>query len=426
MTESRAAASLPAMINPKRRPVRLLTIGHSYVVALNRRMAHAIADASDGRYEVTVVAPSFFHGDLRPIALEPYKGSRAEPVTVLPLRVHGSKRPHMFVFERRLKDVLRQEWDLVHCWEEPYVFAGAQIAWWAQAHTPLVYLTYQNIAKRYPPPFGWLETRTLQRAQGLISGGRTVAEVQQVRVATARAHARSTDAFAEDIITLGVDTAVFTPDAQARRRMRDQLGLVEADGPVVVYMGRLVEEKGIRVLMSAMTNQARSGRPHQLLILGAGPMESDLRAWAAQHPHRVRVFTAVPHEDVPDYLRAADVLIAPSQTRPTWREQLGRMLLEGFATGLAVVGSDSGEIPYVIADAGIVVPEADECAWSDAIGELLAQPDRIQSLGRKGRARAEATYSWDAVGIRLVQYFDRVLGLGADVSASASTMRVPG
>ena len=43
-------------------------------------------------------------------------------------------------------------------------------------------------------------------------------------------------------------------------------------------------------------------------------MESDLRAWAAQHPHRVRFFTAVPHEDVPDYLRAADVLIAPSQT----------------------------------------------------------------------------------------------------------------
>ena len=83
-------------------------------------------------------------------------------------------------------------------------------------------------------------------------------------------------------------------------------------------------------------------------------------------------------------------------------------------------------IPYVIADAGIVVPEADECAWSEAIGGLLAQPDRIQSLGRKGRARAVATYSWDAVGIRLVQYFDRVLGLGADGSASASTIESAG
>lgn len=402
------------------RPIRLLTIGHSYVVALNRRMAHSIAEASGGRYEVTAVAPSFFQGDLRPIALEPYRGHEArEPISVVPLRVYGSQRPQMFVFERRLQQVLRQEWDLIHCWEEPYVFAGAQVAWWAPPEVPLVYLTYQNIPKRYPPPFGWLETRTLRRAQGLISGGQTVAEVQRERVSAARAN--SSGPFTQDIVPLGVDTNVFRPDARARQQMRERLGIVDADGPVVIYMGRLVEEKGMRVLMAALSSQALAGRAHQMLILGSGPMEADLREWAAQHPHPVRFFTSVAHEEVPDYLRAGDLLIAPSETRPTWREQLGRMLLEGFASGLAVVGSDSGEIPHVIADAGVVVAEGDVAAWSDAIGALLTDPARVTALGRRGRAHVDATYSWRVVGNGLVRFFDRVLAIApAGTTQSAS------
>lgn len=401
-----------------RRPIRLLTIGHSYVVALNRRMAHSIADASGGRYDVTVVAPSFFQGDLRPIPLEPYKEGTTEPVAVVPLRVHGSQRPQMFVFERRLKHVLAQGWDIIHCWEEPYVFSGAQIAWWAPADVPLVYLTYQNISKQYPPPFGWLETRTLRRAQGLISGGETVAEVQRERVRRARAH--TSGSFVQNIVPLGVDTSLFRPDAPARQRMRERLNIADAEGPVVIYMGRLVEEKGMRVLMAAMTNQAGASRKHQLLILGSGPMESDLRQWAAQHPHPVHFFTSVPHEDVPNYLRAGDILLAPSETRPTWKEQLGRMLLEGFASGLAVVGSDSGEIPHVIADAGIVAAEGNVQAWSDAIGALLVDPARVTLLGQQGRAHVEASYSWPVVGSRLVHFFDRVLGIAQSDSASPS------
>ena len=132
----------------------------------------------------------------------------------------------MFVFERRLKDVFAPG-------VGPCPLLGGTVCVCRRADRlvgPGTYaagvLTYQNIAKRYPPPFRWLETRTLQRAHGLISGGRTVAEVQRVRVARQKAQARSTDAFAEDIITLGVDTAVFTgctgatPHAQSARTGR--------------------------------------------------------------------------------------------------------------------------------------------------------------------------------------------------------------
>jgi glycosyltransferase involved in cell wall biosynthesis len=60
----------------------------------------------------------------------------------------------------------------------------------------------------------------------------------------------------------------------------------------------------------------------------------------------------VAHDEVPAYLNAMDLLCAPSLTTPSWREQLGRMVVEALACGVPVISSDSGELPFVVADAG--------------------------------------------------------------------------
>ncbi len=111
---------------------------------------------------------------------------------------------------------------------------------------------------------------------------------------------------------------------------------------------------------------------------------------------------------MPGYVNAMDVLAAPSQTTRRWREQFGRMLIEAFAAGVPVVGSDSGEIPYVIADAGLVVPEADEKAWVNTLSNLLDSPARRADLAGRGLARA-TRFSWPVVGRRYVEFFDRLL-----------------
>ena len=114
---------------------RLLTVGHSYVVALNRRLPHELACASGGRWEVTVATPTFVHGDLRPIPLEcfPDEASRLAPVPA-----YLTRRPHVMFYGRALRSLLREQWDVVHCWEEPFVAAGGQIARWARS-TRLVF-----------------------------------------------------------------------------------------------------------------------------------------------------------------------------------------------------------------------------------------------------------------------------------------------
>ncbi len=375
---------------------RLLSIGHSYTLAVNRRLAHAIQEAGGGRWEVVAAAPTYFHGhrDLRPAVLD---ATPDEPTPVVPLRAYLTSRVHLFFYGRRLRSLLREGWDLVHAWEEPYVLAGYQVAAWTPAAVPFVFRTAQSLNKRYPPPFSRFERSVVDRCAGWICSGRTVAENLLTRPGYAdKPMAR---------IPLGVDTAAFRPDRAAGAAVRRSLGWPPDGPPVVGYLGRFVPEKGVPFLTRVLD---RVRAPWRALFVGGGPLERQLRAWAAKHGDRVRVCTTVKHVEVPGYVNAMDVLAAPSQTTRRWREQFGRMLIEAFAAGVPVVGSDSGEIPYVIADAGLVVPEADEKAWVNTLSNLLDSPARRADLAGRGLARA-TRFSWPVVGRRYVEFFDRLL-----------------
>ncbi|MBN9163377.1 MAG: glycosyl transferase family 1 [Myxococcales bacterium 68-20] len=374
---------------------RLLSIAHSYVVALNRRLAHAIAKEGE-HWEVTAVAPTFFHGDLRPIRLEhgPAEASSLEGV-----QAYLSRSPHLFAYGGRLARILAQDWDMVHCWEEPFVLAGAQVAMWTPRRTPVVYTTAQNLPKRYPPPFCWTERLSLERASGWMAMGHTVAETLANRPGYRSKPWR--------VVPLGLDVNQFRPDLRAGAAARAQLRLRASGAPVVGYLGRFVPEKGLPLLMSAL---AELETPWRALFVGGGPLEPELRRWAARYDDdRVRIVTGVKHDDVPSHLNAMDILCAPSQTTRSWREQFGRMLIEAFACGVPVIASDSGEIPHVVADAGEIVGERDVDAWRLAIGTLLESPSRRYELAQKGRARAETTYSWSVVGRQTLRFFDELV-----------------
>lgn len=144
------------------------------------------------------------------------------------------------------------------------------------------------------------------------------------------------------------------------------------------------------------------------LFVGGGPLEGALRTWAERYPGRVKVVTGVAHAGVPAHLNAMDILAAPSQTLPIWKEQLGRMLLEGLATGLPIVASDSGEIPYVVSDAGRIVPEADVAAWTSTLRELIEDPALRRDLSERGLARARAVYNWPVVARQFLDFFREV------------------
>jgi glycosyltransferase involved in cell wall biosynthesis len=354
--------------------------------------------AGEGRWEVTAVAPERFPGDLGPVALRVNPGERCRVVGV---PVRGAGRIHLMLYGRRLREILREEWDVVHCWEEPFVLSAAQVARWAPADARLVFATFQNLPKRYPPPFGALERYSMRRADGWIPFGRTVESNLLARPGyAARPHR---------LIPPGVDVELFAAGTEEGQRTRARLGWEGAEVPVVGYLGRFVPEKGLPLLLRALD---RVRAPWRALLVGGGPLEGELRAWAARHPGRAHVETGIGHDRVPGVLHAMDLLCAPSLTTPRWREQFGRMLIEAFASGVVVVGSDSGEIPHVIGDAGIVVPEGDEDAWVAALEAALADPALRATLAERGRSRARERFSWAQVARAHLAFFDELLGSG--------------
>jgi glycosyltransferase involved in cell wall biosynthesis len=368
---------------------------------VNRKLAAAIHEAAAARWDVTVAAPTYFHGqrDIRPAVLSV---AADEVAPVVPLRAYLTDRVHLFLYGRRLRSLLGEGWDLVHCWEEPFVLAGAQAAAWTPARVPFVFRTAQSLSKVYPPPFRWTERFVVRRASGWICSGTTVAE----NLATRPGYSDRPSA----LIPLGVDLSMFRPERAAGAAICKQLGW-EPDGPPVVgFLGRFVPEKGIDLLTRAL-DQVKT--PWRALFVGGGPQEDALRAWATTHKDRVRICSDVRHDDVPAYVNAMSVLAAPSQTTRRWKEQFGRMLIEGFASGIPVLGSDSGEIPHVLAGVGVVIPEADVAAWAEAIGGLLESPGRRAELGALGLARAREQFDWSVIGRKSVAFFDSLLDRAA-------------
>lgn len=356
--------------------LRILTIGHSYCVALNRALVREVARDPD--CEITVAAPSYFHGDLRPIVLEPEPSG--SPLRVVPLGTRLSRFIHIFRYDdAALRALIRDgDFDVVHAWEEPYVFAGYQIAR-ALKNSParFCFRTAQSYVKRYPPPFNYFERAVLARAQGWIAGASLVYQAM-----VDKGFPKETGR----ILNLAVDLSQFQPlSPESRASVLQELGL---DPPVIGFVGRLTRAKGLDVLMQAM-DQIGAARPWSLLLLGSGEYKDKVQEWAAGKgwSNRVKVLL-VKHSEVPRYLGCMDMMVAPSQSMRNWREQFGRMIIEAFACGVPVVGSDSGEIPFVIGDAGRVVGEADVAGWAQAIGQLLANPDERDELRSRGLARA--------------------------------------
>jgi glycosyltransferase involved in cell wall biosynthesis len=372
--------------------MRVLTIGHSYVVAQNRALIREVA--RDPQLDVTVAAPTAFRSGLGRIELQPEPPGSNLKLSALAARL--TQWTQIFAYDRRglAELIAKGDFDVVHAWEEPYIYAGYQIVRaMSRSNAAFCFRTAQNIDKRYPFPFSHFERAARARTDGWIAGGNLVFE-SMVRRGFSKERGR--------VMTLAVDLDAFRPLAPERKNaVAHDLGL---HPPIVAYVGRLTRAKGIDLMMRAM-DAVGGSTPWSLLVMGTGPMEGDLRNWAAARGWSDRVqIRLVPHRDVPAFLGAADVLLAPSQTGPRWREQFGRMVIEAFACGVPVLGSDSGEIPYVVGDAGKVLAENDAGIWANAIVEVLGCAELRAAMARRGFERVQA-YSVASVARQYSEYY---------------------
>jgi glycosyltransferase involved in cell wall biosynthesis len=168
----------------------------------------------------------------------------------------------------------------------------------------------------------------------------------------------------------------------------EPLALPFPDGAFVVgFSGRIVEEKGRRVLAEAL-----GSLPDDYVLAVAGD-RPDVGALTAALPGRVHSVGLLPKDELWSFYAALDCLAVPSLTTARWKEQLGGTLLDGLAMGVPVVASDSGGLPDAMGDAGLLVPEGDANALAEAIRRLRDDSGLRARLAETGRERFDREFA---------------------------------
>ncbi len=217
------------------------------------------------------------------------------------------------------------------------------------------------------------------------------------------------------IIPYGADPYAFHPaDPAERKRIRAELGLAPNE-PLLLAVGRLVRKKGFDVLLQALPQVVREVGPVRLLIAGRGDLYGELSALAGRLgvQNRVILAGAVERDRLPALFRSCDLLIVPSRHDEYGNvDGLPNVLLEGMASGVAIVASAVAGIPQVISpgETGLLVPEKDPDALAAAIVCLLRDPELRTQLGQAARKRVEKELNWPAVARQFEQVYMQVAG----------------
>jgi glycosyltransferase involved in cell wall biosynthesis len=370
--------------------MRVLMVSKALVAGVYQRKLEELAALPDMQL-LAVVPPFWSERRVGAIRLAPMFTEGYELV-VEAMRFNG--RHHVHYYPGLWDRVRAFRPDLVHIDEEPYNLAAAHATLLARrTRARCVFFTWQNLNRRYPPPFSRFERYCYRNAAAAIAGNADAAVVLRQK---------GYHGPIDVIPQFGVDPEIFRPRERPPGRGR----------PFTIgYYGRLVPEKGVDTLIKAA---ARLPSRPRVVVAGAGDSLLALRALAGRLGVRDRVEFrgAIPSDAIPDLLSELDAVVVPSRTRTNWKEQFGRVIVEAMACAVPVVGSDSGEIPNVIGDAGLVFPEGDAQALAARLQTLIDDPELARRLGEAGRMRVLARYTQAQVAAATYGVYRMVLGGG--------------
>lgn len=356
--------------------MRVLMLSKACIVGIYQRKLEQIAQRG---IDLLALVPPSWRDERGEQPLERVY-TQGYDLRAIPIALNGNFHLHWYP---TLGRVMREfQPHIVHIDEEAYNLATWQALWLARRNKARsLFFTWQNIERQYPPPFSWGESWVMRHADHALAGTQSAADVLRAKGYTG---------LMSVIPQFGTDPDLFQP-------ARDH-----APRPFTIgYLGRLVEEKGISLLLDAASHLKGDW---QMRFVGGGPLHEMLlqQVYALGIADRVTFVGQVPSTEMPQHYQALDALVLPSLTRPNWKEQFGRVLVEAMASGVPVIGSSSGAIPDVIGTAGLIVPEGNCDALTNALQLLLDQPAERQRLAQAGRVHVLQHYTHDQIAAATV------------------------
>ena len=185
------------------------------------------------------------------------------------------------------------------------------------------------------------------------------------------------------VIPMGVDIKLFTP---CKGSPCEGAGAALS----ILFVGRLEKEKGVWVLLEAVKNLYKTHKEKfRVTMIGEGSQKGALiDAIREVSLKEVVEIKSVDYFEIQKEYQQADIFVLPSLPTKYWEEQYGMVLVEAMASGLPIIGSDSGAIPEVLGDAGIIVPHGNVRKLTGAIAQMVENKKKRVQLGKKSLERA--------------------------------------
>lgn len=363
--------------------MKILVISHTYVVSVNQQKIDALATLSD--LEVGLVAPISWKSAYGEVKL---RQTPDRNFKLFPIDVYFSGNNNRFIFQpgdmTKIFRSFRPE--LVQVEEEPWSAACLQATLLAKlVGAKVVFFTWENMERKLRPYYGLARKTNYANADGAIAGNREAQELLK---------RQGFNKPVEIIPQLGVNLEFFKNSALP-------------DTFTIGYIGRLDEQKGILNLLQAYS--ALKNKP-KMIIVGAGSLENKIRNILAEDSLKeIELINDAQHDQIPTWLQKMSVLVLPSLTTPVWKEQFGHVLIEAMAAGRVVVGSNSGAIPEVIDDAGLVFAEGNAQELAANIEKLQKDSKLLKTLAGKAFDRVKKYYTHDIIARRTAHFYRQIV-----------------
>lgn len=230
---------------------------------------------------------------------------------------------------------------------------------------------------------------------------RVVQRLDHVLTVSEQSRQDITEAFEIDrsrisLVYNGIDTDAFAPMPEIRRKPHQLMATASADMPL----------KGLDYLLEALANLAERYADLKLLVIGSpnsgGHTEKLIKRLGIES--RITFVSNLKTSEIRQYYAEATMAVIPSLY-----EGFGLPAGEAMSCGTPVISSDGGALPEIVGDAGLIVPAGNANALTEAISDLLQNPEKRDRLGEAGRKRILESFSWEVTAREMTRYYMEVL-----------------
>jgi glycosyltransferase involved in cell wall biosynthesis len=373
--------------------VRVLFISHTYIVGINQGKLDAIA--SNKNVEVGLLVPEKWKArawSQTHSLEETYSNIKYYPAKVF---FNGRNGAYIYSFGSLLHALKNFQPDIIQIEEEVFSLSTFEVAVWARfTNTPLVVFVWENILDRSIPTFRrWTCQFVLDTARLIIAGNEDGKKILQKWGYKGKI---------EVMPQMGVDPNIFSPQLRPSRK---------TENFTIGYMGRTIHCKGLDILFAAAQQLRQQGYSFKIAVCGSGSDKNALQQKAKEIKidNLISWKEKVPHEEVPQEMSKLDVLVLPSRSTSTWREQFGHVLIEAMSMGIPAIGSSCGEIPNVIERQDLVFPEEDIATLTNILKRMIDEPLWYREISFYNIDRVEKYYSHKKIAERLLKQWQMLL-----------------